>query len=77
MDPIMIALVLKVVDIMLLGATLIPKAKLAAEKLADFLRGLDGRNPTEEEWAMINAETSALLSHLSARAEEAKDPNSV
>ena len=66
------AIVLKLLDIMLLGMTLAPEAASAAQLLADKLRGFEGRDPTPEEWAVIDAETDALMAGLRTRADEAR-----
>lgn len=74
MTPMTVALGLKILDIILLGVSLAPAAKQSAQSLADFLRNLDGRDPTDDEWDKINAETSILLASIERRAEEALDP---
>ncbi len=65
------ALALKVLDIILLGITLAPEAKRAAERLAETLRALGGGDPTPAQWAAIDAETTALMAGLKRRADEA------
>ncbi len=66
------ALALKLLDIILLGVTMVPEARRAAEALAIRLRGLGGRDPSPEDWAEIDAETNTLLAELDDRAAEAR-----
>ncbi len=67
------AIALKLLDIVLLGATLAPEAARAAERLADTLRRLDGEDPTPDQWDMLDMETDTLLADLRQRAEDARD----
>lgn len=66
------SMALKVLDIVLLGITLAPEARHAAERLAETLRRLDGNDPTDAQWAAIDAETDALIAGLRHRTEAAR-----
>ncbi len=66
-----VAIILKVLDIILLGMTLVPEAQAAGERLAEKLRGFGGKDPTPAQWDEINAETDGLLAGLRARAKAA------
>lgn len=65
-------IILKVLDILLLGASLVPDARRAGEALARRLRQFGDRDPTAEEVAALDRDTDALLRGLAARAEEAR-----
>lgn len=64
-------LAIKIIDILLLGAIMAPQAMAAADALSQRLRALDGRDPTPEEWARIDAETNDLMATLAERAKDA------
>lgn len=69
-----IALILKLVDGILLLATEIPallaKANVLKGKLQVFAD--EGRDPTDAEWDVLNADTESLLSFMQQRADAAQ-----
>lgn len=68
-----IMLATKILDIILLGATLLPEARAAGEALAVKLKGFGDRDPTTAEWAELDAEFDRLMAGLHARADEARE----
>jgi hypothetical protein len=59
-------LLARVIDAILLGVTMLPEARQALDLLAARLRLFiaEGRDPTPEEWAALNAEIEGKLARL-------------
>lgn len=58
--------VLKIVDLVATAAVMLPEVRARYDELSGMVKGMveEGRDPTEEEWATINAETESLMAQL-------------
>lgn len=66
---------IKIIDLISLGVTMIPMIRREFDLLRDKLQVFadEGRDPTPEEWAEILQDSDEMLEFLRNRAEEARD----
>ena len=74
MDPATIALIVKLIDLGLVGIGSLVKWDDRAEQIKDKVQQIaaEGRDPTAEELAALKAESDALSARIHARAEQAQ-----
>jgi hypothetical protein len=66
MSPSSALLIIRLIDLLALGMTVAPEIMARYSALRDKVRQMveEGRDPTPEEWAAMDAETSDLLGKL-------------
>lgn len=59
-------MLLRLIDLVALGATMAPTLRASYDDLSTRLKSMvaDGRDPTPEEWSTIDAETDRLMREI-------------
>ena len=66
MTPNTILMVLKLIDLVAMGAQMIPEVKARVDRYSAKIKQMveEGRDPTPEEWAVLDGETDALMARI-------------
>lgn len=66
MNPSTMLAVLKIVDLVATAAVMLPEIRARYDTLSSMVKTMveEGRDPTPEEWAALNAETDDLMAQL-------------
>jgi len=74
MSPATVALILKAMDLVAMGVTMVPEMKARYDEVTAKLKEManEGRDPTDAEWKELNDKLDSALGSLKDRADEAK-----